>query len=65
MITHQRGRNYPAAVQLLEDLAALADRDGTPQAFAARCRTLRNQHLTKKALLRLLDAADLGMATLP
>ncbi|MEV6180557.1 hypothetical protein [Streptomyces sp. NPDC052015] len=59
MIAHQRGRNYPAAVQLLEDLAVLAGRNGTTEAFTARYRALRKQHPTKRALLRLLDAAKL------
>lgn len=59
MISYQKGRDYPAAVRLLEDLSALADRDGTSEAFAERYRALRGQHLTKKALQRLLDAADL------
>ncbi|MGX1267271.1 hypothetical protein [Streptomyces phaeoluteigriseus] len=59
MIAHRKGRNYPAAVQLLEDLAALAGHNGTTEAFTARYRALRRQHPTKKALLRLLDAADL------
>ncbi|MGW6317634.1 hypothetical protein [Streptomyces sp. NPDC055099] len=59
MIAYQRGRNYPAAVQLLGDLAVLADRDGTSEAFAERLRALRGQHPTKKALQRLLDASGL------
>ncbi|GGV72305.1 hypothetical protein GCM10010277_85000 [Streptomyces longisporoflavus] len=59
MIAYQKGRNYPAAVQLLGDLSALADRDGTSAAFAERCRALRGQHHTKRALQRLLDAAGL------
>ncbi|WP_406164792.1 hypothetical protein [Streptomyces sp. NBC_00996] len=59
LIAHQRGRNYPAAVQILGDLAALADRDGTTEGFAERYRRLRLQHHTKKALLRLLDAGGL------
>lgn len=59
MIAYQKGRNYPAAVQMLKDLSALADRDGTGETFAERYRTLRNRHHTKKALLRLLDAASL------
>ncbi|MFF1713112.1 hypothetical protein [Streptomyces sp. NPDC058268] len=59
MIAHQKGRNYPTAVQLLGDLSALADRDGTSEAFAERYRALRRQHPTKKALQRLLDAAGL------
>lgn len=59
MIAYQKGRNYPAAVQLLGDLSALADRDGTSEAFAERYRALRGQHHTKKALQRLLDAAGL------
>ncbi|MEV8319329.1 hypothetical protein AB0Q95_34740 [Streptomyces sp. NPDC059900] len=59
MIAQQKGRTYPAAVQLLGDLAALADRDGTRDAFAERCRALRLQYPTRKALHRLLDAAGL------
>ncbi|MFG2434635.1 hypothetical protein [Streptomyces sp. NPDC048508] len=59
MIAHQRGRNYPAAVQVLADLSALADRQGTSEAFTKRYHALRSQHPTKRALQRLLDAADL------
>lgn len=59
MTAHQKGRNYPAAVQLLGDLATLAERDGTSEAFIERCRALRHQHHTKKVLLRLLDDAGL------
>ncbi|MGW0903155.1 hypothetical protein [Streptomyces sp. NPDC002853] len=59
LIAYQKGRNYPTAVQLLGDLSALADRDGTTEAFAERYRALRGQHRTKRALLRLLDAVDL------
>lgn len=59
MIAHRAGRNYPAAVQILEDLAALAARDGTTEVFARRCRELRLQHPTKKLMLQMLDAADL------
>ncbi|QCX82225.1 hypothetical protein C9F11_43225 (plasmid) [Streptomyces sp. YIM 121038] len=59
MIAYQKGRNYPAAVQLLGDLSALADREGTSEAFAERSRALRGQHHTKKVLQRLLDAAGL------
>ncbi|MEU8795755.1 hypothetical protein [Streptomyces sp. NPDC048643] len=59
MIAHQHGRNYPAAVQLLADLSVLADRQGTSEAFTKRYHALRSQHPTKRALHRLLDAADL------
>lgn len=59
MIANRAGRNYPTAVQLLGDLATLADQEGTSEAFAKRYRQLRLQHHTKKALLRLLDAAGL------
>ncbi|MEW1567766.1 hypothetical protein AB0454_32940 [Streptomyces sp. NPDC093509] len=64
MISYQKGRNYPAAVQLLEDLSALADRHGTSKDFTKRYHTLRSQHRGKKALQRLLDAAGLCGASL-
>ncbi|MFF3488890.1 hypothetical protein ACFYXC_37330 [Streptomyces sp. NPDC002701] len=59
MIAHQKGRNYPAAVRLLGDLSTLAGRESTSEAFAERYHALRSRHATKKALQRLLDAADL------
>ncbi|MEU5417809.1 hypothetical protein [Streptomyces sp. NPDC020667] len=57
LIANRTGINYPAAVQLLGDLAALADREGTRDTFDERYERFRLTHAIKKALLRQLDAA--------
>ncbi|MCF3103226.1 hypothetical protein IPZ58_16805 [Streptomyces roseoverticillatus] len=54
-IAYRTGRDYPGAVQILNDLAILAEQSGTGPAFTERYRRLREEHRAKKALQRLLD----------
>ncbi|MFC4517751.1 MULTISPECIES: hypothetical protein [Streptomyces] len=49
--------DYRTIVQLPNDLATLADRDNTRDAFDERYGQLRLKYATKKALLRQLEDA--------
>lgn len=60
MIETKRPREYDAAVALLADLKALADRDGDTGTFRQRMRLLRERHARKPSLLDRLDRAGLG-----
>ena len=53
-------REYDAAVAVLLDLRALAERDGDGNAFSQRFRQLREQHLRKPSLIQRLAKAELG-----
>ncbi|MFF7730826.1 hypothetical protein [Streptomyces sp. NPDC008001] len=59
LIANRTGVHYPDAVQILGDLATLADSDHTGDVFDQRYQRFRLAHTTKKALLRQLDAAGL------
>ncbi|MFE9958103.1 hypothetical protein [Micromonospora sp. NPDC005299] len=60
MIETKRPKEYDAAVALLSDLKALADRDGGAEAFLQRVQQLRERHARKPSLLDRLDRARLG-----
>ncbi|MEU4645255.1 hypothetical protein [Micromonospora sp. NPDC023814] len=60
MVETKRPKEYDAAVVLLSDLKALADRDGDSEAFRQRMRQLRERHARKPSLLDRLDRAGLG-----
>ncbi|MFE9202544.1 hypothetical protein [Micromonospora sp. NPDC007230] len=60
MIETKRPKEYDAAVALLSDLKALADRDGDTEAFRRRVRQLRERHARKPSLLDRFDRAGLG-----
>jgi hypothetical protein len=47
------------AVELLDDLKALSERDGNAVAFDKRVRGLREKHARKPSLLNRLDRARL------
>jgi hypothetical protein len=55
----RRPDDYDRALDLLKDLALLADRDGTRAEFDRRLGALRNRHLRKPSFLARLDAAGL------
>ncbi|WP_405021259.1 hypothetical protein OHV05_34500 [Kitasatospora sp. NBC_00070] len=59
LIGRRVGRDYATAVQLLADLAALAEQDGATAEFDERLHDLRQRHRTKKAFLRELTAVGL------
>ncbi|SCE69411.1 hypothetical protein GA0074696_0274 [Micromonospora purpureochromogenes] len=60
MIETKRRKEYDAAIVLLCDLKALADRDGDAEAFRQRVLQLRERHARKPSLLDRLDRARLG-----
>jgi hypothetical protein len=60
MIETKKPKEYDAAIALLGDLKALAERDGGTAAFTRRIRQLREQHARKPSLLDRLDRARLG-----
>ncbi|MER5336793.1 hypothetical protein [Micromonospora sp. NPDC002717] len=60
MIETKKPKEYDAAVALLSDLKALAERDGGTEAFHRRVRQLRERHARKPSLLDRLDRAGLG-----
>ncbi|MFJ9520995.1 hypothetical protein ACIRPK_22415 [Kitasatospora sp. NPDC101801] len=59
LIGRRAGRDYATAVQLLADLAALAEQDGATAEFDERLHELRQRHRTRKAFLRELTAVGL------
>lgn len=60
MIESKKPKEYDAAVALMADLKALAERDGDGQAFRRRVRQLREVHARKASLLDRIDRAGLG-----
>ncbi|MEU2612255.1 hypothetical protein ABZ570_11825 [Micromonospora sp. NPDC007271] len=60
MIETKKPKEYDAAVALLSDLKALADRDGDTEAFLRRVGQLRERHARKPSLLDRFDRAGLG-----
>ncbi|QUH05010.1 hypothetical protein HUO13_33295 [Saccharopolyspora erythraea] len=59
MIGTRKPTEYDAAVSLLTDLRALAERDARSHEFAQRAAALRQQHARKPSLLERLNHADL------
>lgn len=59
MIDTRKPTEYDAAVALLSDLQALAERDGDDDTFAARARRLRQTHARKPSLITRLDRAGI------
>ncbi|MEO3779933.1 hypothetical protein ABGB16_24485 [Micromonospora sp. B11E3] len=59
MIETKKPKEYYAAVALLSDLKALAERDGDTEAFHRRVRQLRERHARKPSLLDRLDRVGL------
>jgi hypothetical protein len=60
LISSKKPREYDAAVAVLLDLQALAERDGDGNAFSQRFRQLREQHLRKPSLIQRFENAGLG-----
>jgi hypothetical protein len=60
LISGKRPREYDAAVAVLLDLQALAERGSDGNAFDRRFRQLREQHLRKPSLIQPFDNAGLG-----
>ncbi len=60
LVSTKKPREYDAAVALLLDLQALAERGGDGNAFSQRFRQLREQHLRKPSLIQRFDNAGLG-----
>ncbi len=60
MIDTRRPAEYDAAVALLADLQALADRDEDDEAFRVRVMALRQQHARKPSLIQRMDRALIG-----
>ncbi|WP_245713870.1 hypothetical protein [Nocardia vaccinii] len=59
MIATRKPAEYEAAVTLLSDLQALADRDDRSDTFAERSMALRQTHARERALIERLDRNDL------
>lgn len=62
-IETRRPSDYDLAVSQLQDLKALAERDGNPEAFSQRFGELRAQHARKPSLQERFDRAGLTTAT--
>lgn len=60
MIGTKKPKEYDAAVALLTDLQALAERDGGAAEFVERIQDLRQRHARKPSLLDRFDRAGLG-----
>jgi hypothetical protein len=60
LIATKKPKEYDAAVALLADLQALAERDGRRKAFRSRMTQLRVEHVRKPSLIDRLDRAGLG-----
>lgn len=60
LISSKNPREYDAAVAVLLDLQALAERRSDGNAFDRRFRRLREQHLRKPSLIQRFDNAGLG-----
>ncbi|WP_232291935.1 hypothetical protein [Frankia sp. QA3] len=59
LIGTRKPADYDAAVALLTDLRALAERNAHPHEFTQRLATLRQTHARKPGLLDRLDRANL------
>jgi hypothetical protein len=59
-IETRRPGEYDLAVSLLQDLKALAEREGNPDAFSRRFLELRTRHARKPTLQERFDRAGLG-----
>jgi hypothetical protein len=59
-IETRRPSDYDLAVSLLQDLKALAEREGNPDAFSQRFLVLRVRHQRKPSLQERFDRAGLG-----
>jgi hypothetical protein len=59
MIATRKPSEYDAAVALLTDLQALAERDGSHDTFVRRSKTLRQTHARKPSLVERLNRAGL------
>lgn len=59
MIDTKRPRDYDLAVSLLQDLRALADRQGDTAVFTKQFLELRARHQRKPSLLDRFDKANL------
>jgi hypothetical protein len=60
MIATKKPGEYDAAVALLTELRALAERDGHPDEFAWRCAALRQTHARKPSLIERFNRAGVG-----
>lgn len=60
MIETKKPKEYDAAIVLLADLKALAERDGDIAAFSRHMGELRHRHARKPSLLDRFDRAQLG-----
>jgi hypothetical protein len=59
LIAVRKPAEYDAAVTLLTDLQALAERDDRPHSFTARTAALRETHARKPSLIQRLDHAHI------
>lgn len=59
LIATRKPGEYDAAVALLTDLQALAEREGRPDAFTRRSQALRHTHARKTSLIERLGRAGL------
>jgi len=59
LIATKQPARYDQAVELLKDLLALAQRDGTTDRLSEQLRQLRQQHAAKRTLIERLDRAGL------
>lgn len=60
MIETRKPAEYDAAITLLTDLRALADRDGHPDTFIQRSMALRREHARKPSLIERFNRAGIG-----
>ncbi|MFI1578831.1 hypothetical protein [Embleya sp. NPDC020630] len=63
LIAAKKPREYDQAVELLQDLRELAQREGTTDDFTGGITRIRDEHARKPALIARLDRADLGGRT--
>jgi uncharacterized Zn finger protein len=59
-IATKKPREYDQAVELLQDLRELSQRDGTTDQFAADVIRIRDEHARKPSLIARLDHVGLG-----
>jgi hypothetical protein len=59
MIATRKPAEYDAAVTLLTDLQALAERDGDDDSFTSRTIALRHTHARKPSLIERLNRAGI------
>jgi hypothetical protein len=60
MVATKKPGQYDAAVALLTDLRAIAEREGRTDAFARQARALRERHTSKPAFIRRLATVGIG-----